>query len=76
MKPLGEEQEMIPRHKIGIGLLIAFSIFFFVVTLYEDSRQQQWTDVAIGVMCLVITGWNFRKWRAADKVASTSATRR
>jgi hypothetical protein len=67
---------MIPRHKIGLGLLIAFSVFFFVITLYEDSGRQQLFDVAIGSFSLVMTVVNFRKWRAADKAALKSATRR
>jgi hypothetical protein len=67
---------MIPRHKIGVVLLIAFSIFFFVIALYEDRGGQQWTDLAIGVMCLGIAVVNFRKWRAADKFALKSETRR
>jgi len=66
---------MIPRHKIGIGLLIAFSISFFVIALYEDLGRQQVTDVAIGSFCLVMTVVNFRKWRAADKAALKSGIR-
>jgi hypothetical protein len=58
---------MTGRHKLALVLLIAFSIFFFVVILYEDTRRQQVTDAAIGSFCLVMTVVNFRKWRAADK---------
>jgi hypothetical protein len=64
-------------NKIGLVLLIAFSIFFFGVALFDDSRQKQWWDVFVGVACLIIAVVNFKRWRAAaEKVALKSATRR